>query len=62
MLDNVEHLAVTTDIWTSDSNKAYISVTTRFNEIINAVLATKEIPESHTGEIIASAHSNCFDE
>lgn len=65
MLKKVEHLAVTTDIWTSDSNKAYISATTHFvhnNKIINAVLATKKIPESHTGENIASALSNCFDE
>lgn len=65
ILKEVKYLAVTTDIWTSDNNRAYISVTSHFahnNQLTNAVLATKEIPETHTGINIAAALSDCFDE
>nr|XP_022901763.1 zinc finger BED domain-containing protein 1-like [Onthophagus taurus] len=63
LLAKVDHVAVTTDIWTSDSNKAYLTVTSHFfydDFIHNAVLATKEIPEAHTGVNIASALSEIF--
>ena len=46
-------LALTTDIWTSMSNDAYITVTAHWIssewEIKCFVLATKEFPGSHTG-------------
>lgn len=63
ILARVDNIAVTTDIWTSDSNKAFLTVTSHFiyNDLIhNAVLATKEIPEAHTGINIASALSEIF--
>lgn len=65
ILGQVKYVSVTTDIWTSDSNRAYISVTCHFtfnNKIMNSVLNVKEIPEAHTGQNIASALLDCFNE
>lgn len=50
-------MAITTDIWISDSNIGYITLTAHFifNDTLNAhVLATKDIYCSHTGENIAN--------
>lgn len=64
-LNSVKYLSITTDIWTSDNNKAYISATSHFiynNELISSVLTTKEIPQQHTGVNIATSLSECFEE
>ena len=56
ILSQVKHVALTTDIWTSDSNRAYITVTCHFiyNDKCEArVLATKEMFGSHTADNIA---------
>lgn len=53
ILNDVNYLAATTDIWTSDSNKSYITVTCHCfykDELQSLVLATGELPSSHTGE------------
>lgn len=56
ILSQVKHVALTTDIWTSDSNTAYITVTCHFiydDKCEARVLATKEMFGSHTAENIA---------
>ncbi|KAE9542433.1 hypothetical protein AGLY_003294 [Aphis glycines] len=65
MLENVNDVSITTDMWTSDSTRSYITVTCHFifNDCLySPVLATEEVKESHTGENIASALSNIFNE
>ena len=51
-------LSLTTDIWTSSSTEAYISLTCHFLtsqwEFVDCVLATRSFPEHHTGENISS--------
>lgn len=57
MLNNVNDVSITTDMWTSDSTKSYITVTCHFiynDNLYSPVIATKEVCESHTGENIAS--------
>lgn len=56
-LSKVGYYALTTDIWTSHHNKAYIGITIYF---VNATyqlkryfLETLEFPQSHTGTNIA---------
>lgn len=56
MIEKVDHIAITTDLWSSDSNKSYITVTGHFiysNKLYAPVLATREVREVHTGENIA---------
>lgn len=65
VLTQVKYVSITTDIWTSDSNRAYMSVTSHFtfnNKIMNCVLNVKEIPVAHTGQNISSALLDCFNE
>ncbi|XP_025208312.1 uncharacterized protein LOC112603786 [Melanaphis sacchari] len=48
-------------MWTSDSNKAYITVTSHFifnDHLYSPVIATREIPEVYTGLNIAALLSN----
>ncbi|XP_050305078.1 E3 SUMO-protein ligase ZBED1-like [Anthonomus grandis grandis] len=55
MLCEVNYVSVTTDIWTSDSNIAYVSLTCHFSykdKLNSQVLSTDEISGSHTGENI----------
>ncbi|XP_036345286.1 zinc finger BED domain-containing protein 1-like [Rhagoletis pomonella] len=57
MLQQVDFVAGTTDLWTSDSNKNYLTLTIHFiyqGQAESRVLATKEMTESHTSENIAS--------
>jgi hypothetical protein len=52
-------------MWTSDSNKAYITVTCHFifeDDLYSTVLATREVHVTHTGENIAAVLSNIFNE
>ena len=50
-------LTLTTDIWTSSSTEAYISLTCHFLtshwEFVDCVLATRSFPDHHTGENIS---------
>ena len=50
-------LAITSDIWTSCANDAYISLTAHFIsadwQMVSCVLATSPFPEQHTGVNIA---------
>ncbi|XP_030751374.1 zinc finger BED domain-containing protein 1-like [Sitophilus oryzae] len=66
MLTDVANVAATTDIWTSDSNKAYISVTIHFiynDQMFSRNIATKELEDvHHTGENIARALNSIFQE
>ena len=65
MLKEVSHIAVTTDMWTSDSNRAFLALTSHFifeNKLKSAVLAATEISEWHTAENIAAAISTIFEE
>lgn len=61
MLSQTENVGITTDIWSSDSNKSFITVTCHYiyDDIQeNAVLETREIPGSHTGANIATSLRN----
>lgn len=51
MLGQTEHISITTDIWTSDSNKSYITVTGHFIQTFklhSAVLSTNEVATFYT--------------
>ncbi|CAG9829823.1 unnamed protein product [Diabrotica balteata] len=64
-LSKVENIAVTTDIWTSDSNVAYITVTAHFTHESNLcarVLCTKGMSGSHTSEKIADELTSIFND
>ncbi|KAG5868076.1 hypothetical protein JTB14_020749 [Gonioctena quinquepunctata] len=63
MLSDVDSVSVTTDIWTSDSNRSYITVTCHFiyqGMFLSKVLATEEIMGSHTGERISEVLKEIF--
>ncbi|XP_067633760.1 E3 SUMO-protein ligase ZBED1-like [Eurosta solidaginis] len=65
LLNIVTHISVTTDMWTSDSQKSFLSVTSHFvrdNKMISAVLSTKEILGNHTSQNIATELKLIFDE
>lgn len=58
IINEVNYVSVTTDIWTSDSNKAYISLTCHFvynDKLRSQVLSTNEILGAHTGKNIGDA-------
>lgn len=65
ILNDVEYIAATTDIWTSDSNKSYITITGHCvynDELQSLVLSTRELPSPHTGEHIAEHLRRVFEE
>ncbi|KAE9537283.1 hypothetical protein AGLY_006306 [Aphis glycines] len=65
ILLNVNDLSITTDIWTSDSNKSYITVTCHFifdDQLYSPVIATKEVSDRHTGQNIAVTLTNIFND
>ncbi|XP_055843611.1 uncharacterized protein LOC129910301 [Episyrphus balteatus] len=65
MFQTISNAAVTTDMWASDSNRAFLSVTCHFifkNKIYSAVLETKEVPERHTAENIGNILMNILQE
>lgn len=65
MISNVAHVSITSDMWTSDSNKSYITVTAHFiynHKIISRVIATREVILSHTGENIVKELRAIFEE
>lgn len=65
MVQTIADLSITTDMWTSDCNKLYITVTCHFifdNHLYSPVLATREVFDSHTGLNIATTLKNIFNE
>lgn len=64
ILSNIKHVSVTTDIWTSDSNKSFLTVTCHFvhNSVLHGVvLSTIEVPFSHTALNIANSLEEIFE-
>lgn len=56
MLRITGNVSVATDVWTFDSNKAYVTVTCHFmfdDNLYSPVLTTREVRGSHTGDIAA---------
>lgn len=63
MLNATDYVSATTDLWTSSSNKSYITVTGHFIfdfKQYSVVLGTNELTTAHTGENIAEAIMNIF--
>nr|XP_023028246.1 zinc finger BED domain-containing protein 1-like [Leptinotarsa decemlineata] len=63
LLNDTSSVSVTTDIWTSDSNRGYITVTCHFiynDEFHSHVLSTEEIIGNHSGELISTVLSDIF--
>lgn len=61
MLTSINNVSITTDMWTSDSNRVYLTVTCHFiyNDCLySLVLATREIIKIHTGANIATSISD----
>lgn len=62
ILSSVSSVSLTTDIWTSDANDAYITITAHFLsaswEMKSFVLGTREFPGSHTGAAISEVIFN----
>ncbi|KAG8180862.1 hypothetical protein JTE90_023014, partial [Oedothorax gibbosus] len=57
-LSQVEYVALTTDVWTSDANCSFVSITCHyvFNDTLrSSVLETKQLVENHTGLNIANS-------
>lgn len=56
-LDRVDTVALTTDTWTSNATKSYLTITEHHIDsdwnLMTNVLVTREMPERHTGENIA---------
>ncbi|XP_025412696.1 zinc finger BED domain-containing protein 1-like [Sipha flava] len=60
MLRSVNNVSITTDMWTSDSNRAYLTVTGHFifnDRLYSPNLSTREIIKIHTGANIATSIS-----
>lgn len=65
ILQDVEHISLTSDIWMSDSNKSFVSVTAHFiqeSKLRSIVICTSEIGETHTAENIANVIRQILDE
>ena len=66
-LPNAEYVSFTTDIWTSSSNKGFISLTAHYldkNTLDQKVytLSTKYFPSQHTGINISETLSQLLEE
>lgn len=60
-LKSISNVSITTDMWTSDSNKACLTVTCHFiynDRLYSPVLATRAIIKVHTGANIATSISD----
>ena len=59
-------ISITTDLWTSNKQESYISITAHWLDdklnMQHAILATPEMPESHTGVNIAERINQCLRE
>lgn len=64
-LHDISYLALTSDIWTSDSNKSLISLTAHYiyqYKLKSVVISTSEIQLHHTAENIALAIQEVIDQ
>lgn len=64
MLNFVENLSVTTDMWSSDSNKSFLTVTVHFIsdfKLHSSVLSTHEIISDHSSLNISEAIKTVLD-
>lgn len=64
-LEDTSYLALTSDIWTSDSNKSFISLTAHYiyqYKLKSVVISTSEIQIHHTAENIALAIQEVMDQ
>lgn len=64
-LNSEQYVSITTDIWNSDSNVAYLTVTGHFifnNKLFSTVLSTRSLKSSHTGQNIANAIESVLNE
>lgn len=64
MLNFVENLSITTDMWSSDSNRSFLTVTAHFIsdfQIHSSVLSTQEIITDHSAPNISEAINNILD-
>lgn len=64
-LHDISYLALTSDIWTSDSNKSLISLTAHYiyqYKLKSVVISTSEIQLHHTAENIALAIQDVMDQ
>lgn len=58
MLEQIDHISIATDLWSSSSVKAYITVTGHFIhdfQFYSIVLATEEVKDAHTSDNISKA-------
>lgn len=58
MIDSVSHLSITSDLWTSDSSKCYITITGHFVwefQLKSCILGTEEVTVNHTALNIGEA-------
>jgi len=65
LIDNAAAIACTADIWTSRTQDPYITVTAHFldgSQLRTAVLGSKHLPGSHTGQHIAAAIADILQE
>lgn len=65
ILNDVEYIAATTDIWTSDSNKPYITIIGHClykDELQSLVLVTRELPNPQSAEHLAEHSCQIFEE
>lgn len=65
MLETIAELSITTDMWTSDCNESYITVTYHFifdNHLYSLVLITCKVFDNYTGLNIATTLKNIFNE
>lgn len=64
MLNFVENLSVTTDMWSSDSNKSFLTVTVHFIsdfKLHSSVLSTHEVNSDHSSLNISEAIKTVLD-
>lgn len=63
-VQQVDYIACTTDMWTSDSSKCYLTLTAHYiyqGRPESRVIATKEMEKSHTSENIAALLRHILD-
>ncbi|XP_060806471.1 E3 SUMO-protein ligase ZBED1-like [Amyelois transitella] len=64
-LEDVKNLALTTDMWTSDSNKSYLTVTVHFiseSKLFARTLSTVEVKDVHSATVIANVLDTVLEE
>ena len=64
ILKNVSDLSITTDLWSSNQQESYISITVHWLDenmkMQNAVITTEEMPETPSGVNLKDSILNCL--